>query len=214
MRRVKPTPKVSDSRWPVRLRITGYTNSTTVTVMTVGEYNGLLAGEAIVQWAFAVTNLSGLTWLEGATDIRVNGDGGDYGPFTVTGGQLVPALPEPVARGWVGRPYSMQLRTLPPNQGEASGAARGALKRIDKIMVMVDGAAAGWVRRVGTKEAGVSIAGRLAEHFIGQTPPASEDDVWEELPGGFDHGGQLEFVNDTSLPSGIAGFVFRMVTNA
>ena len=226
LRKVKLTPKPSDVRWPVRLLITGYTDSDTVSVATVGEYDGLLAGEAVSQWAFAVTALSGLSRLEGET-VRINADGGDYGPdldrlrsepdyvdarYVVTSGSV--SLPEPVARGWVGLPYRQHLRSLPLNAGEASGAARGSLKRVDRVFVMIDGAAAGEVRVVGTLEAGVQLAGRQVSDFMGTAPPAAEADVWEELPSGFDRDGQIEVINDTALPCGLAGWVLRVTTNA
>jgi hypothetical protein len=215
LRKVKATPRATDSRGPVRLMVTAFTNSSTVSVVTVGEFSGLFAGEAIVQWAFAVTTLSGLSRLEGQR-VRVNADGGDYGsdlsPLTVTSGAIT--LPEPVARGWVGLPYRTHLRSLPLNMGEASGSARGALQRIDRAFVMIDGAAAGVVQRVGTTEAGVAVTGRLASDFVGQTPPAATDDAWEEVPGGFSRGAQLEFINDTALPSNIAGWVMRVTTHA
>jgi len=226
LRKVKPTPKPSDVRWPVQLMVTGYTDSDTVTVRTLGDFGGLLASEAVVQWAFAVTTLSGLARLEGEF-VRVNGDGGDYGPdldqvrinpdyedlrYQVTGGEIT--LPEPVARGWVGLPYRQQLRSLPINAGEASGAGRGASKRIDRAFVMIDGAAAGELRRVGSSEAGINLAGRATADFMGAAPPAIDNDVWEEMPGGFDRGGQIEVVNDTALPCGVAGWVMRVITNA
>lgn len=216
LRKIGDTPRPSDERWPVKLLVTGYVDSEEVIVETVGDYGGLLASEAISQWAFPLATLGGLSWLEGQR-VKVNGDGGAYGdddaaPLVVSGGAI--SLPETVARAWVGLPYEMHLRSLPVNDGEASGSARGAVKRIDRAFVMIDGAAAGTVGRVGSTEAPIELAGRDVNDFLGSAPPPIDDDVWAELPGGWDRAGQIEFRNDTALPSGIAGWVFRVTSNA
>jgi hypothetical protein len=220
MRRVKPTPRASDGAWPERYVVTGYASATEVYATAIGHPLDRLGLSAWAGWAIPTQRLTGLGWLEGRA-VRLNLDGGDRGPrddgadaaaYTVTGGAL--DLPEFAARGWVGEPYTQHLRSLPPNAGEASGAARGAPKRLDMAYLMIDGAAAGVLKRVGVdSEAGVRIAPRSDVDIMGAIAKPKDEDVLVELPGGFDEAGQLELLNDTALPCGVAGWAYRVATN-
>lgn len=85
-----------------------------------------------------VTTLGGLGHLEGET-VAVCGDGADYGPHVVQGGQVV--LQHEVREASVGLPLVSTLVPLPPEAGLRDGTLVGRRKRWAWVNVTLEGTA-------------------------------------------------------------------------
>ncbi len=101
----------------IRLRITGYTSATVVSVMPNRTVPASLRSTATKNWIRAVDEISGLWHLEGK-DVAVFADGGvvanpnneTYDVITVTNGSIT--LPRPYGVVHVGLPYTTDIQTL------------------------------------------------------------------------------------------------------
>lgn len=93
----------------VRVDVTAFTDSDTVTVRLVEVCPVALRGVAVSGWALMATTLSGLAHLEGKT-VSIFADGDVHPQRVVTSGSIT--LQSPAAVAHVGLPYTAELETL------------------------------------------------------------------------------------------------------
>lgn len=152
----------------------------------------------------AVTEISGLTWLEGAT-VAVLADGGVQQPKTVTGGAIT--LDHAAKQVTVGLPYMMDLETLPAVL-QLDGFGQGRMKNINKawlkvfqssgIFVGPDADHLTEIKQRTTEPWGSPPALRSAELEVLTTPS------WQQ-------GGQVFIRQKNPLPLSVAGLTLEVV---
>lgn len=82
----------------------------------------------------AVTTISGLSWLEGAT-VNILADGAVHPPRVVTGGAVT--LNNPASKVQVGLPITADCKTLPLALQTDTGFGQGRVKNVNKLWLRV-----------------------------------------------------------------------------
>lgn len=126
---------------PLRLRITAYASATSVTAYPDRDVPVALRTPG-ASWALAVDTVSGLSHLEGKT-VRIGGDGFDYPPAVVTGGQVT--LDPPAVLATIGLPYCCDMESLDFTLvgGVPVGGRQKLCRRIDLLVKRTKGIKAG-----------------------------------------------------------------------
>jgi len=119
----------------LRTRITAYTSSTVVTVEPLQSVPVSMQGVALVNYAFAMDEITNLWHLEGE-EVTVLSDGDVEGPFTVENGTIT--LQTPAARVAVGLPYYCDMKTLRITGGPQNANTTGVKKAIPFVDILIE----------------------------------------------------------------------------
>jgi hypothetical protein len=133
---------------PLRLKITGFTSDTVVTVRPARTVPTAVRGTAETSWARAVDSLVGLEHLDGE-NVAIFADGfveasPNNGKYTVKTVSLDAAkrgiltLDRPYSVIHVGLPYVVDLEPLDIDLGEEGGPAMDSKKMINRVAMRVD----------------------------------------------------------------------------
>lgn len=117
----------------VRVRITAFASTTSVTGQLETPLPATLQGVASASWTFARNTFSGLDHLEGKT-VAICADGASLAPQVVTGGSVTLANAAGVVH--VGLPYTSEMETLNVTIFGAE-AIRDRAKNIPRVSVVV-----------------------------------------------------------------------------
>lgn len=117
----------------VRVTITAYTDTDTVTATLDTNAPTALQAAATADWALLASTVTGLWHLEGRT-VSILGDGNVMPPQVVTLGAV--ALESPASRALCGLPYDCDLETLDADVGQPT--IQGKRKRVGEVVVKVE----------------------------------------------------------------------------
>ncbi len=110
-------------------------SSSTIALGTV-KYNFSTTSYAAGRWAKSVSEISGLSHLEGKT-VAVLADGGTDKPDKVVSSGTITLAHDYFVIS-VGLPYDQKIKTLPMEAGSARGTAQGKIQRINEIAFKVN----------------------------------------------------------------------------
>lgn len=205
------TGVTTQERQTVRVRITGYTSATVVTVQSIGDVPASLRNVATADWELQRDTMAGLGHLEGKA-VAVLADGNVVDHLTVTGGAIT--LPNPAAVVHVGLPFRGLLRTLEitaPN-GEPM---RGKKKLISALGLMVKdtrGLKAGTTLR-NNEEFVYELPQREFENYDEATRPLTG---YGKIPLSGEWGensGQVYLISDDPLPADVLALLPELMAS-
>lgn len=182
-----------------KAQITAYTDASHV-VCTINSAFPSTAAIAAYGWRLTVTNISGLSHLEGMT-VSVLADGGTHPDCVVSGGAI--ALSRPASKVQIGLACPARLQTMRLNAGAQDGTSQGKTARINKATVRL-------LESLGLKY-GESFASldeidfRTALMAMDNPPDLFTGDLLLDWPGDYDTHPWLCFQQDYPLPCTIVG---------
>lgn len=116
--------------------ITGYVSPTQVTATVIYPWPGTLAaGNGGWHMDPVVSTISGLSHLEGYSNVMALVDGAVQGPFTVSGGTI--HLTTPGSQAVAGLPFTAQLQPLYADAGGEAGTIQGRRKKAAAATIRV-----------------------------------------------------------------------------
>ncbi|PHS25464.1 MAG: hypothetical protein COA84_07560 [Robiginitomaculum sp.] len=209
LRQVNRPERSNDVPGPVRVKITASSGATVASVEFLSDVPAAVFGVALSQWGFASTVINNLDWLEGET---VTGlvDGAQIDPVVVSGGSIT--LSDPSVRGWIGLAYQSLIRALPMEGVSNLGSARGAIKRIDAMTVIVKDALGGRIRDA-KHDLSVPLMTRTRDDILGRPPTPKREAIEIDYPGNWDEQSRPEIINDDALPCTVLGFNYKATVN-
>lgn len=154
-----------------RARITGYTNSTTVTCTILSAFDSVSA-IAAGNWLLTASVISGLDHLEGQTVYPI-ADGGPHTALTVTAGSVT--LNQQASKVHVGLKYRGIIQTLNLDSGGESGTAAHKPRSIINVVFSL-------LNTLGIKFGSdiyntEQITFRSTEHMLDRPPPPANESV-------------------------------------
>lgn len=151
-----------------------------------------------------VTNVSGLSWLEGK-EVTALADGGVVSGLTVENGEI--SLPHSASVVTVGLPYTAEIETLQIDTQMKDGTIQGRLKRVPDVILRIK----------DTRGIAVSPSSDRQDLLVDLKPPLTFTDPIAiftgdtdpiVMPSGFDrNGGRLYIRQDYPLPMTILGII-------
>lgn len=154
-----------------------------------------------------VTEVSGLTWLEGQT-VGVLADGASHPDCNVVGG--VVTLDREAKDIVIGYHCPTVATTLPVEAGGADGPAQGKIKRIHNVIFQVYESAGFSV--VGANGLVTDVPFRATNDLMDEPSPLRTDSVPVRWEGTYDRGGQITFQQSQPLPLNVSGLVIQLET--
>jgi hypothetical protein len=115
-----------------RLRITGYTSATEVSVMTDRTLAPEYRDTPRTDWEFARKRMFPLFHIEGK-DVAILADGNKVGGLTVLNGEVT--LPDAAAVVHIGLPYVSDLETLDLAQQTGQGSAKAQSMNVPRVFI-------------------------------------------------------------------------------
>lgn len=154
-----------------------------------------------------VTEVSGITWLEGQT-VGVMADGASHPDCVVTGGKIT--LQREAKDVVVGLNCPSRATTLPIEAGGADGPAQGKVKRIRNVIFQVYETAGFTV--VGANDVRTELPFRATNDLMDQPAPLRTESVPVSWEGTYDRDGQITFEQTQPLPLNVSGLVIQVET--
>lgn len=154
-----------------------------------------------------VTEVSGLTWLEGQT-VGVLADGAAHPDCVVESGSIT--LAREAKDVVIGYNCPSIVTTLPIEAGSADGPAQGKVKRIHNVIFQVYETAGFEV--VGANGLVTDLPFRATNDYMDEPPPLQTGNVPVRWEGTYDREGQITFRQSRPLPLNVSGLVVQLET--
>lgn len=143
-----------------------------------------------------VTNLSGLTHLEGKT-VKVLADGFYLKDQVVTGGSIT--IERASSKIIVGLPYKWRTVPLRLEGGSPTGISQGKKKRVESLVIRLE-RSAGIEHQIFNKGSGVPVITRKFGENFDEPVKLFTGDLPIKLPPSWDRDGQFELSGDSPFP--------------
>jgi len=194
---------------PARIEIDTYVSAKILEGRIVSDGPAELADAWVLRWARMDNILVVGDRLEGR-DVVVFGDGASQEAVTVIGGDAT--FVEPMARGWCGLAFSVELIDMPIAVGLPNGSAIAARKRLSKVWII------GTDLSIGAEI--VSADGSIADPLVMRaaddpsdaSPLPIEGYIAAVSPDGWNDHGQVRIRHTTPEPFELQGVVKELTT--
>jgi len=209
LRRTSRPSLETDMPGPLRLKITAFGSSTSVTAEMLSSAPAGLIDTDLSEWAVTGNVITGLDHLEGEA-VHALRDGAADGPHTVASGQIT--LSANAARIWTGLAYTARLTSMPIDAGSDIGNGRSAMKHVEDVTLMLRQTLGGKIGREGG-QAYEPVVVRQASDVLGRAPGPKTLDRTVRFGNSYSEQFSVDYIHDEPYAATVLGMAAKVTAN-